>query len=371
MATIDPPAAPPPPGVISNFDNPQDVLRTVNLVAQYLSIAVVTIFVALRIFIKIHRFSRLNVEDFSTTADFFHQALFVGFCSCMALLSYHGGGYHAWDVRKAGYPDFLKITYVITLVYVPMAFAVKVALLSIVIRIFSPDRRKVIAIYVILGVLLAYYIPCLFMKIFACRPVSGYWLGVENGGWCFNQQKVIMADSVISMVSDFVILVLPLPLTWNLHISTAKKLKVIGILGAGGVATAFSVWRLVIMVQEGSSPDYTVVFVRCVLTGNAEAGLGLICACLPVLSSYHSSRVSTRNKSNPTSSAVRSYELSSWQKISGNASGTTTKLLSQRKNNRDFPHLLPDQAELICTTTTEIGEGESSASLRSHEKEQH
>lgn len=148
-----------------------------------------------------------------------------------------------------------------------MAFAVKVALLYIVIRIFSPDRKKVMVVYVILGTLLVYYIPCLIMKIFACRPISAYWEGTENGGWCLNQQKVIMADSVISMVSDLCILVLPLPLMWNLHIQRGKKLRVVGLLGAGGVATAFSVWRLVIMIQDGASPDYTVLFIESVLTG--------------------------------------------------------------------------------------------------------
>lgn len=148
-----------------------------------------------------------------------------------------------------------------------MAFAVKVALLYIVIRIFSPDRKKVIAVYLILATLLVYYIPCIIMKIFACRPISAYWEGTDNGGWCFNQQKVIIADSVISMASDFSILVLPLPLIWNLHIRRSKKLRVVGMLGAGGVATAFSVWRLVIMVQQGGSSDYTVLFIYTVLTG--------------------------------------------------------------------------------------------------------
>lgn len=147
-----------------------------------------------------------------------------------------------------------------------MAFFVKVALLYIVIRIFSPDRKKVIGVYAILATLLLYYIPCIIMKIVACQPISAYWEGTENGGWCFDQQKVIIADSVISMVSDFCILVLPLPLTWSLHIPRAKKLRVMGVLGAGGVATAFSVWRLVLMVEDGDSPDYTVFFVRVVLT---------------------------------------------------------------------------------------------------------
>lgn len=148
-----------------------------------------------------------------------------------------------------------------------MAFSVKVALLAIVIRIFNPDRKKVLGVYMILGVLLLYYIPAIFLKIFFCIPISGYWEGAASGAKCLNQQNLITADAVISMVSDFAILVLPLPLTWSLHIRKTKKLRVIGILGAGGVATAFSVWRLVIMIEQGASPNLTIVFIRIVLTG--------------------------------------------------------------------------------------------------------
>ena len=42
----------PPPGVIPNFEHPEDVLRTVNLVTQALSISIVSAFVMLRIFAR-------------------------------------------------------------------------------------------------------------------------------------------------------------------------------------------------------------------------------------------------------------------------------------------------------------------------------
>jgi hypothetical protein len=46
-----------------------------------------------------------------------------------------------------------------------------------------------------------------------------------------------------------------------------KKLRVIGILGAGGLATGFSIWRLVMMVEESRTPDTTWFWIHCVLTG--------------------------------------------------------------------------------------------------------
>ena len=53
----------PPPGVTPNFEHPHDVLRTVNLVTQALSIPTVSFFVMLRMFAK-YRLSRaLGADD--------------------------------------------------------------------------------------------------------------------------------------------------------------------------------------------------------------------------------------------------------------------------------------------------------------------
>lgn len=161
----------------------------------------------------------------------------------------------------------IQIAYVATLFYAPMAFFIKVALLSILARIFAPSRKTVILIYTILAVVMGYYIPAFIIKIRICDPISAYWEGTQHGGKCLNQGAVITADSVMSVVTDLAILLLPLPLTWSLHMSTGRKLRIIGLLSAGGLATGFSLYRLVMIVRDGDSPDQTIVFTRVVLTG--------------------------------------------------------------------------------------------------------
>lgn len=160
----------------------------------------------------------------------------------------------------------IQASYAVTLLYVPMVFVIKIALLTIMLRIFSPDRHKVLTIYISMTVLLLYYIPALFIKIFFCKPISAYWTGTEEGGTCMDQRKVIIADSAISIASDLWILVLPVPMLWSLRMSRTKKLRVVGILGAGGLATGFSAWRLVMMIEEGKTADTTWFWIHAVLT---------------------------------------------------------------------------------------------------------
>lgn len=83
-----------------------------------------------------------------------------------------------------------------------MVFVIKIALLAVMRRVFPPHRRKVIVIYISIGIMLCYYIPALFLKIFFCHPISVYWYGTANGGTCLNQRNVIIADSVISIAGD-------------------------------------------------------------------------------------------------------------------------------------------------------------------------
>ncbi|KAL4917564.1 hypothetical protein BDW62DRAFT_218068 [Aspergillus aurantiobrunneus] len=345
MSDLQQPAIPAPPGKESNFENPEDVLHTVNLATQVVCIAVVTIIVAMRVAVKVRLRNGLLLEDYTTLAGW---VLFIAFCANMLVLNTHGGGYHAWDVPQNEFIEFQKASYAVTLIYVPMVFVIKIALLSVMLRIFAPDRQKVIIIYVSIGILLLYYIPALFIKIFFCKPISTYWLGAEvTGGSCIDQQNVIIADSAISIASDLWILVLPVPMLWSLKMSVKKKLRVVGILGAGGLATAFSVWRLYMMVVEAQTADTTWFWIHCVLTANAEAGIGLICACLPALSAYVASLRSHVNSSYRSYKA--SHELSSWNKLSSSKKGSGN-------HGSAFPASQTDQTYLISTVEAETSE---------------
>ncbi|KAJ5168355.1 uncharacterized protein N7482_003949 [Penicillium canariense] len=261
---------------------PHDLYHTVNLVTQCLCIPIVSIFVALRFYTRWRFKQSLGIEDYACAVAW---GLFMGYCGISIVVGNHGGGYHFDDLREETKVQYKKFCYIATILYCPMALFVKIALLSILTRIFAPYRGKVWFIYILLGCLCTYYTIALIVKIRMCDPIPLYWLGElpNGGGSCLDQAAALIADSVISVVSDLIILVLPLPLTWSLQMERSRKLRVIGILGAGGLATGFSVYRLVLVLKDGNSTDQSIVFMCVIMSGNAEGGIGLICACLPVL----------------------------------------------------------------------------------------
>ncbi|KAF4120598.1 integral membrane protein [Geosmithia morbida] len=229
MSSSYPGAAPPPAGVTPDLENPTDVLRTIIFVTQALTLVFVTFF----------------------------------------------------------------SSYAATIFYAPMAMTVKLSLLLIIIRVFgSVHKKTLIGIYVLVGIIVAYYTTGLFIKIFICWPISAYWKGETQK--CLDQSAVITADAIISVVSDLAILFLPTPLTWSLQMPLKRRMRIIGMLAGGGVATGFSIYRLILIVDDGKSVNQSIVFAKVILSGpiqsssaadelqrNAEAGIGLICACLP------------------------------------------------------------------------------------------
>lgn len=106
------------------------------------------------------------------------------------------------------------------------------------------------------------------MKAFGCIPVSTYWTVIsEINGACLDRSAVIIADSIISAISDIAILVLPVVFTWPLKMPIIAKIKVIAILGLGSIAIAFSLYRLALVIAIGKSQDQTILFMKILLPG--------------------------------------------------------------------------------------------------------
>lgn len=75
------PAIPAPPGAVSNLDNPEDVLHTVNLATQVVCIIVVTIAVGTRVAVKVRLRNGLGLED----CEYSWYSAFTMAWKCIAL----------------------------------------------------------------------------------------------------------------------------------------------------------------------------------------------------------------------------------------------------------------------------------------------
>lgn len=259
--------------------------------------------------------------------------------------------------------------------YGPTAYLTKVSLLWIMTRIFSPYRKVVILIYVFLALMLTYYIPAVIVKIRVCAPIAKFWNPSLNGS-CLDSVAIYLADAVISVISDLIILMLPCPLTLSLQLPLRKRVRVMAILGAGGIACACSIIRLVLIVKNSSSKDRTYEFMRINMLGfvlslsflshsepgitlliylpnsNAEIAIGVICACLPALTALIS-RVLHEYSSKRGTSDSR-HELSRTPRATnGPHSATATTISTASKNRNRLSLLLETDQEFLVQSSAQ------------------
>ncbi|CAG8007960.1 unnamed protein product [Penicillium salamii] len=282
-----------------------DIDRSVqqwNFACQSLCIIGMALFFGLRLYTRMFILSGLGREDWACLVA---TVLGITYSVIAIIMGHYGGGLHWSDVADEDKIPFQKTIYATMVMYGPTAYLTKICLLWIMTRVFSPFRKCVIFIRVFMGIMLAYYIPAVIVKVRICSPIARFW-DQDIDGSCLDETAIIMADAVVSVVSDLIILILPLPLTLTLQMSIKRKMRVMGILGAGGLAVAASIIRLALIVVTGQSKDVSLAFMRINMLGNAEVAIGVICTCLPALSALVI-RIYTEHSSNKVES---NYKMS-------------------------------------------------------------
>ncbi|KAK2767930.1 hypothetical protein FQN53_006410 [Emmonsiellopsis sp. PD_33] len=295
----------PPPGMTTDFDRPPPALHSWNIATQSMCIAFTSILFFLRMYVRLYMHRSFGRED-------------LGYSIIAILMGVYDGGRHQWDVPRSNFILFNKAVYGTMVIYGPAAFLTKASILLILTRVFAPFRNMVLFIYAYSAVLLAYYIPAIIVKVRICMPVSHFWLGGSSKGSCLDERAIILADAIMSVLSDLTILFLPLFLTHSLQMPTKKKMRVVGILGAGGLACASSIVRLVLIVQKGNSQDQTYAFMEINIWGNAEVSIGIICACLPSLAALIARKSNDYGSRN--ASGDRDCELGGTSTLTGSVS---------------------------------------------------
>jgi hypothetical protein len=101
-------------------------------------------------------------------------------------------------------------------------------------------------------------------------------------GTCIDANKFIIVNQAFNVLMDFVILVLPVPMIWNLHRAWQDKLALNGVFALGAFVCFASIYRIVVLFWiSPTDPTYTVY--QATLWTHVEPSVGLICSCLPII----------------------------------------------------------------------------------------
>ena len=101
-------------------------------------------------------------------------------------------------------------------------------------RLFGGDRRIRFALYVIIGMLVAWFLGALVSGLFICQPIHKFW-NKSIPGHCVNTMTYFRAIAGTNLATDVFILVLPIPVLWGLHRPASERLALIAVFALGAL----------------------------------------------------------------------------------------------------------------------------------------
>ncbi|CAL3966517.1 unnamed protein product [Diplocarpon coronariae] len=139
------------------------------------------------------------------------------------------------ELRGFKYLWIAAIFYNISLTFV------KISIILQYLRFFVGSGIRLLA-----WMLLAFVVMCgiqvFFTSVFTCIPVSAFW-GATRGR-CINQVVVQFFNAGLNILTDILILALPVRVVWGLHLPHRQKVGLMFVFGLGGFVCLVSILRL-------------------------------------------------------------------------------------------------------------------------------
>lgn len=127
------------------------------------------------------------------------------------------------------------MTLAAEILYNPAIFFTKLAILLFYHRIF-PGKIFTRILWGIGAFILAYTITSSMVNLLQCVPISANWdPTVAVAATCVDFGSELITLSTINAVTDFALLILPMPNLWRLHTNVQKKIQLMVMFALGGL----------------------------------------------------------------------------------------------------------------------------------------
>ncbi|OJJ42185.1 hypothetical protein ASPZODRAFT_77553 [Penicilliopsis zonata CBS 506.65] len=195
---------------------------------------------------------------------------------------YYGLGRHVWSVPLADVEGLIHILFAYVLLYFIAVPLVKLSVLLFYRRIFGMRWT----LWFCAGLTVGYWAGCTAAFLSCCRPLSYYWMQYshpDSGKCIFELYPFYIGNAAASMATDVLILTVPMPIVWKLHMRRSQRLLVCSIFLLGSFVCVASVVRIYFMTFLATSADITWIMGNVFIWSSVEPCIGIVCACLPTL----------------------------------------------------------------------------------------
>ena len=128
--------------------------------------------------------------------------------------------------------DLLQIIIVASVNYVLCLGLAKFSILFLY-RKLSQLRWFNLCVYTLMAIVISYSVGIIFALIFPCQPVSANWDLSVTDFKCIDKAGIYLATAAANVITDVLILALPIPMILRLHMPKAQKIAVCLVFAVG------------------------------------------------------------------------------------------------------------------------------------------
>ncbi|KAH8770813.1 hypothetical protein F5883DRAFT_642774 [Diaporthe sp. PMI_573] len=247
-----------------------------------LFIALSTLFTGTRLYTRFTVYQQFWWDDWSMVVAWIGT---IVLCTLFMLMMQHGGGMHHQDTPLAEYKRYVEIFQDLQMVARTSMFFAKLSILLLYVRLFFPKGVSRSALWWIIQVVVwlnfLYTLGLILAIALQCVPQNR-----PYGSSCVDQYMVLISASIINIISDILVLVIPMASLWRLNMSRRRKLAVWALFAFGTLAPLSSIARLAYQIPMANGKDTTVIYMIVVVLALAEQVIGIVAGCAPIVSTW-------------------------------------------------------------------------------------
>ncbi|KAH7067946.1 hypothetical protein FB567DRAFT_634614 [Paraphoma chrysanthemicola] len=176
----------------------------------------------------------------------------------------------------------LKLVFCQSIFYHLSINLVKASFALQYLRLFFHVRPVVYACYILLLLILGAAAWGVFGVVFLCRPVQSYW-DITASGKCINAEDHFFTTSIIGIVLDWAVWMLPIPVVGRLKLPHRQRVGLLFVFGLGGVVCIVTILRLVLVHHFAHRGQVTKSGTFTLIWSTVEINVAIICASLLVM----------------------------------------------------------------------------------------
>ncbi|KAJ5371873.1 hypothetical protein N7517_003879 [Penicillium concentricum] len=190
-----------------------------------------------------------------------------------------GVGTHIYPLGLTGVSHFYMNLFVCEILYTLSLCFTKYSILLFFWRIFNRTNIR-IPIYIIATVVTGWGLGVILTTVLQCVPIQGLWDYSVKAQCGVNISDFFIGNAVPNIITDWALLILPLPYVWKIHRNTPQKVALCGAFAVGGFICIISIIRLVVMLDSYKTPsvDVTWVFIGPSTWTAVETNIGIVSA---------------------------------------------------------------------------------------------